>query len=200
MAIDADRVRLRVRADDTGAKRTIAVEGTQLVARLLQHVLPPGFKRIRHYGLLAPAAKTQRLALARQPLAMPAANPQAHEDTQAFMRRVAAIEIECCSHCKIGRLRVLQQLAADRPALAAVTPHRMPRAAAVTRTHILMPAARSRRARRPGSQRADHSAALRAVQQSNHATGPTIPRAPSQPLGCHSKLVAPHLIVTRASR
>jgi len=122
VAIDADEVRLRVRDDDTGAKRTIAMDGTQFVARLLQHVLPPGFKRIRHYGLLAPAAKTQRLALARQLLAMPAANPQAHEDAQAFMRRVAAIEIECCSHCKIGRLRVLQQLAADRAALAAVAP------------------------------------------------------------------------------
>jgi hypothetical protein len=33
--------------------------------------LPPGFKRIRHYGLLAPAAKTARLALARQLPAMP---------------------------------------------------------------------------------------------------------------------------------
>ena len=37
----------------------------------------PGFKRIRHYGLLAPAAKTQRLALARAALQMPAPNPQA---------------------------------------------------------------------------------------------------------------------------
>ena len=57
-------------------------------------MLPAGFKRIRHYGLLAPAPKTERLAQARAALAMPAANPQAREDAQAFMRRVAAIEIE----------------------------------------------------------------------------------------------------------
>ena len=33
--------------------------------RFLQHVLPPGFKRIRHYGLLSAAAKSERLAQAR---------------------------------------------------------------------------------------------------------------------------------------
>ena len=84
--------------------------GTQFIGRLLQHVLPAGFKRIRHYGLLAPAAKAQRLALARQLLAMPAPNPQAREDAQAFMRRVAAIEIDRCPHCKTGHWLTLQVL------------------------------------------------------------------------------------------
>ena len=126
VALDGDTVRLRVRADDHGGKRkgqrVLAMEGTQFIGRLLQHVLPPGFKRIRHYGLLAPVAKTQRLALARQLLAMPAANPQAREDAQAFMRRVAAIEIDCCPYCKLGRLRVLQELRADRSARAMSAP------------------------------------------------------------------------------
>jgi Putative transposase/Transposase zinc-binding domain len=117
--IAGDKVLLRVRADNTGGKRTVAVPGVQFVGRLLQHVLPPGFKRIRHYGLLAPAAKTERLATARKLLAMPAANPQAHEDAQAFMRRVAAIEIERCPHCKLGHWRVVEQRGADRTAIAA---------------------------------------------------------------------------------
>ncbi len=119
VAIDADKVRFRVRADDTGGRRTIAMDGEQFIARLLQHVLPPGFKRIRHYGLLAPAAKTWRLALARKLLAMPAANPQAREDAQAFMRRVAVIEIDRCTHCKLGHWCVVEHRDADHPALAA---------------------------------------------------------------------------------
>ena len=122
VAIDGDRVRLRVRTDSSGGKRTIAMDGTAFIGRLLQHVLPAGFKRIRHYGLLAPAAKTQRLAQARQLLAMPAANPQAREDAQAFMRRVAAIEIACCPHCKTGRWQLIQALPADRAALASILP------------------------------------------------------------------------------
>ena len=121
LAIAGDKVLLRVRADDSGGKRTVAMPGQQFIGRLLQHVLPPGFKRIRHYGLLAPAAKTERLALARQLLAMPAANPQVREDAQAFMHRVAAIEIECCPHCRLGRWRVVEQRGADRAAIAAPT-------------------------------------------------------------------------------
>jgi hypothetical protein len=113
------QVLLRVRADDTGGKRVIAVPGEQFVGRLLQHVLPSGFKRIRHYGLLAPAAKTERLAAARRLLAMPQANPRAVEDAQAFMRRVAAIDVQCCPHCRLGRWRVVEQRSADRAAIAA---------------------------------------------------------------------------------
>ena len=66
----------------TPAASAPALPGGQFIGRLLQHVLPLGFKRIRHYGLLAPAAKTARLASAHKLLAMPAANAQAREDAQ----------------------------------------------------------------------------------------------------------------------
>ena len=79
----------------------VALGGAQFIARFLQHVLPGGFKRIRHHGLLAPAAKAEQLALARHLLAMPRANPQAHEDAQAFMRRIAALK-RLLPHCKRG--------------------------------------------------------------------------------------------------
>ena len=114
-------VRLRVRADDQGGKRTIAMPGEQFIARLLQHVLPGGFKRIRHYGLLAPAVKTERLAQARRLLAMPAANPQALQDARAFMKRVAGIEINTCPHCH-GPWRVVEQRGADVLALRSLLP------------------------------------------------------------------------------
>jgi hypothetical protein len=120
VSMAGDKVLLRVRADESGGKRTIGMDGQRFIGRLLQHVLPSGFKRIRHYGLLAPAAKTQRLALARQLLAMPRANPQAREDAQAFMRRVAAVEIACCPHCTTGHWRLLEHRCADRAALAGI--------------------------------------------------------------------------------
>ena len=62
VGIDAKGVRLRVRADAHGGKRTTVIDGQTFIARFLQHVLPPGFKRIRHYGLLSAALKTERLA------------------------------------------------------------------------------------------------------------------------------------------
>jgi hypothetical protein len=43
---------------------------------------------------------------------MPAANAQAQEDAEAFMKRVGNVEINTCAHCQ-GRLRVVEQRAAD---------------------------------------------------------------------------------------
>ncbi len=121
--MEGDEVRLRVRCGDHedahGGKRVISLPGQEFIGRLLQHVLPSGFKRIRHYGLLAPCAKTKRLAQARLLLAMPAANAQAQEDAEAFMRRVSGIEVNTCAHCR-GRLRVVEQRAADVSALRAL--------------------------------------------------------------------------------
>ena len=59
VGIANNAVHLRVRADDQGGKRTITLDGPTFIARFLQHLLPSGFKRIRHYGLLSPALKTQ---------------------------------------------------------------------------------------------------------------------------------------------
>jgi hypothetical protein len=111
--IDAQGVRLRVRANDHGGKRTVRIEGQDFIARFLQHVLPPGFKRIRHYGLLSPSLKAEKLAAARAALAMPAANKQAREDAAAFLKRVAGIDAACCPHCRLGRWRTTQVLAPD---------------------------------------------------------------------------------------
>ncbi len=120
VAIRGEQVLLRVRADDRGGKRIVALDGVAFVGRFLQHVLPSGFKRIRHYGLLAPAAKAQRLAPARSLLQMPMPNPHAVEDAAAFMRRVAAIDIERGRHCRTGRWRCVQSLPVDRAALGAI--------------------------------------------------------------------------------
>jgi hypothetical protein len=43
----------------------------EFMRRFLLHVLPPGFHRIRHYGLLANAARLENLARARELLAAP---------------------------------------------------------------------------------------------------------------------------------
>ncbi len=43
----------------------------EFIHRFLLHVLPKGFHRIRHYGLLANANRAANLARARQLLAMP---------------------------------------------------------------------------------------------------------------------------------
>jgi hypothetical protein len=56
---DAATVTFRYRANG-GAVKRCTVTGQEFVRRVLQHVLPKGFQRVRHYGWLGAAAHTKR--------------------------------------------------------------------------------------------------------------------------------------------
>jgi hypothetical protein len=90
----------------TGRKRTVHLDGAEFIERFLLHVLPPGFKRIRHYGLLAPARKAWRLAMARTALDVPVPDPAVIESVAAFMQRVAHLDWNACPHCGKGHFVV----------------------------------------------------------------------------------------------
>ena len=56
LADDGKHVTLVYTDSQTGARKTLRLEGGEFIRRFLQHVLPSGFKRIRYYGWLSPAA------------------------------------------------------------------------------------------------------------------------------------------------
>ncbi len=112
--IDGNDVLLRVRADaQSGKKRTLRIPGPEFIGRFLQHVLPSGFKRIRHYGLLSPARKNRSLTAARAALDMPPPQPAVIESVADFLRRVACIEYERCPHCGSGHFHLLATIRAQ---------------------------------------------------------------------------------------
>jgi len=57
-------------ADDQRSK-TMTLSAEEFLRRFVQHVLPKGFVKVRHYGLLAPRDRDQRLTLCRR-LLLPA--------------------------------------------------------------------------------------------------------------------------------
>jgi len=71
---DQVRFRYRDRADGNHTKvMTLAAE--EFLGRFLLHVLPKGFTRVRHFGLLANRGRTQRLERCRQLLGAPPSPP-----------------------------------------------------------------------------------------------------------------------------
>ena len=56
---NAQHVTFRYR-ENGGTQRHCTVSGREFVRRFLQHVLPKGFQRVRHYGWLGAAAKKKR--------------------------------------------------------------------------------------------------------------------------------------------
>ena len=62
------------RRDGTERQRTMTLSADEFIRRFLLHVLPKGFHRIRHYGLLASGGRKTNVARARELLAVPASN------------------------------------------------------------------------------------------------------------------------------
>ncbi len=78
LAFDKTGVTLRYkdyRKDGADRQRVMTISADEFIRRFLLHVLPRGFHRIRHYGLLASSARKASLALARELLHFPA-NPE----------------------------------------------------------------------------------------------------------------------------
>jgi hypothetical protein len=59
------------RRDETERHQTMTLATDEFIRRFLLHVLPKGFHRIRHYGLLASAGRKGNVARARELLAAP---------------------------------------------------------------------------------------------------------------------------------
>jgi hypothetical protein len=74
--------------------KTMTLEAGEFMRRFLLHVLPGGFHRIRHYGLLANPVRRQNLASIRALLHAPAVT-DASDDTSAHTRAPTFV----CKHC-----------------------------------------------------------------------------------------------------
>lgn len=75
--------------------KVMTLDGTEFIRRFLDHVLPRGFMRVRHYGFLANRVRAQRIRRIKD-LFPPRAT--AHAPQQPTQR---------CPVCRLGRLRRL---------------------------------------------------------------------------------------------
>jgi hypothetical protein len=99
-------------------QREMTVSADEFIRRFLLHSLPPGFQRIRHYGLLASRPKQGNLALCRELLHIPPV-PEipAPERDKAVLEHLLAPLLRC-PQCKTGTLiRVLFLPGATGPPL-----------------------------------------------------------------------------------
>jgi hypothetical protein len=65
------------RAEGRDRQKVMTLATAEFIRRFLIHVLPHGFHRIRHYGLLASGTRADNIARARRILDVPAAQPEA---------------------------------------------------------------------------------------------------------------------------
>jgi hypothetical protein len=89
--------------------RTMTLAPDEFIRRFLLHVLPKGFHRIRHYGLLASAACKTNIARARELIAMPVpvTDPPVERDDADPAASVAADHRPACPCCG-GRMIIVE--------------------------------------------------------------------------------------------
>jgi len=109
VSLQDDAVRFRYKDYAHGNRRKVmALAPPEFIRRFLLHILPAGFMRIRHYGILANRTKREKLAQARAALDHPnTTEPPPAESVAAFWLRVAHLDIHQCPRCKVGRMRVI---------------------------------------------------------------------------------------------
>ena len=85
-------------------RKVMTLSADEFLRRFLLHVLPDGFQRIRHYGLLGNRHRSENLARCRELLAMPAPTPQLPRDYRERCRQISGHDPLQCPECKNGQM------------------------------------------------------------------------------------------------
>lgn len=106
LSLGQGRVRFRWKDYRAGGQeKVMELTCEEFMRRYLQHVLPPGYVRIRHYGILASRGREQRLARCRALLAAAPVTVRA-ETWSERLARWWGRAVDRCEKCEVGRMEV----------------------------------------------------------------------------------------------
>jgi hypothetical protein len=95
--------------------KVMTVSAEEFIRRFLMHILPSGFMKIRHYGLLGNRNKTAKLKLCKQLTRTPLI-PKEKASTLDLIRKILGRDICRCPFCGCNRLH--PQMGLSPPAIA----------------------------------------------------------------------------------
>jgi hypothetical protein len=90
-------------------KRVMKLSASEFVRRFLLHVLPAGFVRIRHYGILSNRHRQEDLALCREWLGGGTAAAEPEETVKVPQGADSITPTRVCPNCGAGRMIVIAE-------------------------------------------------------------------------------------------
>jgi len=96
-----------------GVKKQMQLKGDEFIRRFCLHILPPGFVRIRHYGILGNRMKKIRLDTARESLGTKAPEKVEYNWRQIAKERMN-FDPDLCPCCGEGKMQLLVDLTSGR--------------------------------------------------------------------------------------
>jgi Putative transposase len=94
------------RAEGHDRQKVMTLATAEFIRRFLIHVLPSGFHRIRHYGLLASGTRADNIARARRLLDVTAPQSEADNDSRAEGAELKPLSHPC--PCCGGRMVIIE--------------------------------------------------------------------------------------------
>ncbi len=93
--------------------RTMILSADEFIRRFLLHALPPGFQRIRYYGLFTSVHRRAALALCRKLLLAPVPDPlpRPAEDYRDLYAALTGKSLYRCPKCGVGEMIIIEVLA-----------------------------------------------------------------------------------------
>ena len=111
LSIQQNRVAFRYRdSADANRHKVMQLDTLEFIRRFLLHVLPQGFVRIRHYGLLANRARKQKIARCRDLLAAPQPEVPAPQSRRQKLLERIGIDLERCPACGEGHMTIVAEI------------------------------------------------------------------------------------------
>jgi hypothetical protein len=88
---------------DGDNQKLMTLSAEEFIRRFLMHVLPGGFRKIRHFGLFAARDKGKRIKLCKR-LTNTTFKPR-RETPEQRMERIFGKDFNLCPHCKLGHFQ-----------------------------------------------------------------------------------------------
>jgi hypothetical protein len=104
--VEDERVFFKVRDNNNpGKSKTTSLAINEFLRRFLLHVLPKGFVRIRHFGILGNRYKKEKIKLIRElENIIENLSSEVQLNWQDLLKKVLGLDMGQCPSCKIGEL------------------------------------------------------------------------------------------------
>ena len=86
---------------DSGKIKNMTLTGIEFIRRFLMHILPAGFVKIRHYGILAGRNRPTKPALLKRLMNIIPSRKSNSFTTLEFLEKFMELDFSTCSKCPL---------------------------------------------------------------------------------------------------
>jgi hypothetical protein len=112
--LEGGQVTIRYRdSKDNDKIKFMTLDAFEFIRRFLLHILPDGFMKIRHYGILSNRNKKDKLLLCKVLLGAPAKDSECGDERETWedlLFRITGIDPRICPYCGKGKMVLREKL------------------------------------------------------------------------------------------